>query len=38
VDSRGIVWAPGVALAHRVRVHSGTRRCWRLRLLPGIGS
>lgn len=37
-DQQGIVWVPGVALAHRVRVHSRTTRCWRLRLLPAIGS
>jgi tRNA(Ile)-lysidine synthase len=37
-DTEGIVWVPGVALAHRARVHSTTTRCWRLRLVPAIGS
>jgi tRNA(Ile)-lysidine synthase len=37
-DGSGIVWVPGVALAHRVRVHPATSRCWRIRLLPSIGT
>jgi tRNA(Ile)-lysidine synthase len=33
-DAEGILWAPGLAIAHRARVTPQTRECWRLALVP----
>lgn len=33
-DAEGIVWAPGVATAHRARIHEETTACWEVSLVP----